>query len=79
VLWPKLSKLFPQYPDIKWEVTVDYGLRDIVVEGYDAGIRTGEQIAKDMIAVRIGPDMRMAVVGTPSYFTKRPKPKRPQD
>jgi DNA-binding transcriptional LysR family regulator len=79
VLWPKLSKLLPQYPDIKLELIVDYGLRDIVADRYDAGVRTGEQIAKDMIAVRIGPDMRMAVVGAPSYFAKRPRPKRPQD
>jgi DNA-binding transcriptional LysR family regulator len=79
VLWPKLSKLLPQYPDIKLELTVDYGLRDIVTDRYDAGVRTGEQIAKDMIAVRIGPDMRMVVVGAPSYFAKRPRPKQPQD
>jgi DNA-binding transcriptional LysR family regulator len=79
VLWPKLSKLLPQYPDIKLEVIVDYGLRDIVADRYDAGVRSGEQIAKDMIAVRIGPDMRMAVVGAPSYFATRPWPKRPQD
>jgi DNA-binding transcriptional LysR family regulator len=79
VLWPKLSKLLPQYPDIKLEVIVDYGLRDIVSERYDAGVRSGEQIAKDMIAVRIGPDLRMAVVGAPAYFAKRPRPKRPQD
>jgi len=79
VLWPKLSKLLPQYPDIKLELIVDYGLRDIVADRYDAGVRSGEQLAKDMIAVRIGPDMRMAVVGAPSYFAKRPRPKRPQD
>ena len=79
VLWPKLSKLLPHYPAIKLEVTVDYGLRDIVAERYDAGVRAGEQIAKDMIAVRIGPDLRTAVVGAPSYFAKRPRPKVPQD
>ena len=79
VLWPKLSKLLPHYPDIKLEVIVDYGLRDIVAERYDAGVRSGEQIAKDMIAVRIGPDLRMAVVGAPSYFANRPRPKIPQD
>jgi DNA-binding transcriptional LysR family regulator len=61
------------------EVIVDYGLRDIVADRYDAGVRSGEQIAKDMIAVRIGPDMRMAVVGAPSYFATRSQPKRPQD
>ena len=66
-----------QYPDIKVEIVIDYGLTDIVAERYDAGVRLGEQVAKDMIAVRIGPDMRMAVVGSPAYFEKRPKPKKP--
>ena len=79
ILWPKLAKLLPDYPDIKVEIIVDYGLTDIVAERYDAGVRLGEQVAKDMIAVRIGPDMRMAVVGAPSYFAKRPQPKKPQD
>ena len=79
VLLPKLSKLLRNYPDIKVEVTVDYGLTDIVTQRYDAGVRSGEQVGKDMIAVRIGPDMRMAVVGAPAYFRKRPEPKRPQD
>ena len=79
VLLPKLSKLLRDYPDIKVEIAVDYGLADIVTQRYDAGVRSGEQVAKDMIAVRIGPDMRMAVVGAPSYFKKRPEPKRPQD
>lgn len=79
VLWPALAKFLPKYPDIKVELIVDYGLTDIVAERYDAGVRLGEQVAKDMIAVRIGPDMRWAVVGTPSYFAKRPRPKRPQD
>src|SRR5437879_5094061 len=63
VLLPKLSKLLGAYPDIKVEMTIDFGLRDIVAENYDAGVRSGEQVAKDMIAVRIGPDLRMAVVG----------------
>jgi len=79
VLWPALEKLVPQYPDLKVEVIVDYGLTDIVAERYDAGVRLGEQIARDMIAVRIGPDMRMAVVGAPCYFEKRARPKQPQD
>lgn len=78
-LWPTLEKFLPGYPDIKVEIIVDYGLTDIVAERYDAGVRTGENIAKDMIAVRIGPDLRMAVVGSPSYFAKRSKPKMPQD
>ena len=79
VLWPARAKLLPKNPDLKVEVIVDYGMTDIVTERYDAGVRNGEQIAKDMIAVRIGPDMRMAVVGAPSYFAKRSRPKRPQD
>ena len=78
VLLPKLAKLLPRYPDVKVEITIDYGLTDIVAERYDAGVRWGEQIAKDMIAVRIGPDMRMAIVGAPSYFAKRSLPKSPQ-
>ena len=79
IVWPALEKFLSGYPDIKVEIIVDYGLTDIVAERYDAGVRTGESVAKDMIAVRIGPDMRMAVVGAPSYFKKRPKPKMPQD
>jgi DNA-binding transcriptional LysR family regulator len=79
IIWPALAKLLPRYPDIKAELVVDYGLIDIVAERYDAGVRLGEQVAKDMIAVRIGPDFRMVVVGAPSYFAKRPLPKRPQD
>jgi DNA-binding transcriptional LysR family regulator len=79
ILRPALEKLLPTYPDIKVEVAIDYGLIDIVAQRYDAGIRLGEQVAKDMIAVRIGPDMRMAVVGSPAYFRKYPEPKKPQD
>ena len=79
VLLPCLSKFLPQYPDINVEVTIDYGLTDIVAQRFDAGVRAGGQVAKDMIAVRIGPDLRMAVVGAPSYFDKHSVPKRPQD
>jgi DNA-binding transcriptional LysR family regulator len=79
VLLPKLGKLLRDYPDIKVEIAVDYGLTDIVTERFDAGVRSGEQVAKDMIAVRIAPDRSLAVVGAPSYFRKRPEPKRPQD
>jgi DNA-binding transcriptional LysR family regulator len=79
ILWPAISKLLPTYPDIKVEVDVDYGLTDIVTERYDAGVRFGDQVAKDMIAVRIGPDLRMAVVGAPAYFAGRPEPKSPKD
>ncbi|MET4387881.1 DNA-binding transcriptional LysR family regulator [Bradyrhizobium sp. F1.4.3] len=79
ILWPTLAKLLPRYPDIKVELVVDYGLTDIVAERYDAGVRLGEQVDKDMIAVRIGPEMRMAVVGAPAYFAAHPKPRQPQD
>lgn len=79
ILQPALGKILPQYPDIKVEIVVDYGLTDIVAERYDAGVRLGEQVAKDMIAVRIGPDIRMAVVGAPSYFARQSIPETPQD
>ena len=79
ILWPKLVPFLRKYPDIKIEIITDYGLTDIVTQRYDAGVRPGEQVAKDMIAVRIGPDIRMAVVGAPSYFKERAEPKKPQD
>ncbi|HXW23223.1 MAG TPA: LysR family transcriptional regulator, partial [Xanthobacteraceae bacterium] len=79
ILWPKLVKFLRQYPDVKVEIFLDNGLTDIVAQRFDAGVRAGEQVAKDMIAVRVGPDLRMAVVGAPAYFRKRPEPKRPQD
>jgi len=79
ILWPALQRLLPDYPDIKVEITIDNALIDIVTERFDAGIRLGEQVAKDMVAVRVAPDMRIAVVGAPSYFEKRPRPRKPQD
>jgi DNA-binding transcriptional LysR family regulator len=79
VLLPALEKVLPDHPDVKVEIVIDYGLTDIVAERFDAGIRSGEMVAKDMIAVRIGPDLRSAVVGAPSYFAGRSKPRRPQD
>src|SRR4051794_9823715 len=79
ILMPALAKILPNYPDIKVEVVFDYGLTNIVAQQYDAGIRPGEMVAKDMIAVRIGPDLRMAVVGAPSYFESHKKPRTPQD
>jgi DNA-binding transcriptional LysR family regulator len=79
LLWPKLTKFLRQYPDVKVEVIIDYGLTDIVAQRFDAGVRSGEQVAKDMIAMRIGPDMRMAVVGAPAYFKARSEPKTPQE
>lgn len=79
VLEPVLAKLLPDHPDLSIEIIVDYGLTDIVSEGYDAGVRMGEQVAKDMIAVPVGPQLRMAVVGSPSYFSRFPRPKSPHD
>ncbi len=79
VLWPAIEKLLPNYPDITIEIVIDNGLTDIVAERLDAGVRLGEQVDRDMVAVRIGPDMRMAVVGTPSYFARRKRPRTPQD
>jgi DNA-binding transcriptional LysR family regulator len=79
ILRPALKKLLPEYPEVNVEIHVDYGLVDIVAERYDAGVRFGEQVQKDMIAVRIAPDMRMAVVGAPSYFAKRSTPTTPAD
>lgn len=79
IVLPRLAEFLPQYPDIRVELVIDYGLTDIVSERYDAGVRSGEQIEKDMIAVRIGPDIRIAVVGAPSYFASRPLPRTPRD
>jgi DNA-binding transcriptional LysR family regulator len=79
LLWPKLTQFLRKYPDIKLEVFLENGLTDIVAQRFDAGVRAGEQVAKDMIAVQIGPEMRFAVVGAPSYFRKLPEPKKPQD
>jgi DNA-binding transcriptional LysR family regulator len=79
LMWPKLAKFLLKYPDIKVEISTDSVLTDIVAERFDAGVRSGEQVAKDMIAVPIGPDARMAVVGAPSYFRKRSEPKKPPD
>lgn len=79
VLQPALRRFLPDHPDIKVEIMIDYGLVDIVATGYDAGVRLGEQVAKDMIAVRIGPEMRMAVVGSPAYFARYGVPSGPQD
>lgn len=79
VLWPVLTKLLPDYPDIVVEINVDEGLTDIVAGRFDAGIRVGEQVEKDMVAVRVSPDIRMAVVGAPSYFADRAVPQTPRD
>lgn len=79
VLLPRLEKFLRRYPDIKVEIIVDFGLTDIVAERYDAGVRNVEIVAKDMIAVPIAPEMRMAVVGSPAYFKERSQPKSPRD
>jgi DNA-binding transcriptional LysR family regulator len=79
ILWPALAPLLRGYPDVNIEIITDYRLIDIVAERYDAGVRLGEQVDKDMIAVRIGSNFRMAVVAAPSYFASRPRPLSPQD
>jgi DNA-binding transcriptional LysR family regulator len=79
ILWPKLSRLMRDYPDVKIEINVDHEMVDIVTERFDAGVRLGDQVAKDMIAVRISPDMQMAAVAHPDYFSNRQPPLSPQD
>lgn len=79
ILLPKLKPFLADYPDVRIEIAAGMRLVDIVAQGFDAGVRAGEQIAKDMIAVPIGPNLRMAVVGAPTYFARRPAPKKPQD
>ena len=79
VLWPALERFMPDYPDIQVELTTDYGLTDIVQARYDAGVRRGGLVAKDMVAVRISEDIRMTVVGAPRYFAAHAMPNRPQD
>jgi DNA-binding transcriptional LysR family regulator len=78
-VWPRLQTLLRQYPELKIELVNDYGLSNIVADRYDIGVRLGDQVAKDMIAVRIAPDMTMAIVGSPSYLQSRPHAKTPQD
>jgi DNA-binding transcriptional LysR family regulator len=79
ILAPAVARLLTDYPDIRVEIINDYGLSDIVAERFDAGVRLGEQVAKDMIALRIGPDFRQVLVGAPSYFANRPQPATPYD
>jgi DNA-binding transcriptional LysR family regulator len=79
VIYPVLARLAADYPQIKIEVNVDNMLADLVAGRFDAGIRLGEHVERDMVAVRIAPDMRMAVVGTPAYFERHPRPETPQD
>lgn len=77
VVWPKLRPVLSDYPDIKLEFSRDHGLRNIVDDGFDAGVRLGESLEKDMIAVRIGPDWRLVAVGSPNYFAGRAIPRAP--
>jgi DNA-binding transcriptional LysR family regulator len=79
ILWPAVSKLLPDYPDINVEISIEQSLTDIIAGRYDAGVRLGEQVAKDMISVRVGPDLRMAVVASPSYLAQTPAPMTPHD
>jgi DNA-binding transcriptional LysR family regulator len=79
IVWPALARLLPVYPDIQIEISVHSGFIDIVEERFDAGVRLGETIAQDMVAVRIGPDMRMAAVASPAYFFVRKPPRTPHD
>lgn len=79
ILWPVLERLLPDYPDIKVELSIDAALTDIVSERFDAGVRLGESLEKDMIAVRISPDMRMVLLAAPAYLDKHPRPRAPRD
>ena len=79
VVWPAIARFLPAYPDVRVELIIDQGLTDIVAQRFDAGVRLGEHLAKDMIAVPIGPDLRMAVVAAPAYFAQHPRPLTPQD
>src|SRR4051812_30076540 len=79
ILVPALAKLLPSYPDIRVEIINDYGLSDIVAARFDAGVRLSEQVAQDMIALRIGPDFRQALIGAPAYFSAHPRPVTPYD
>ncbi|AJD44190.1 LysR family transcriptional regulator protein (plasmid) [Rhizobium gallicum bv. gallicum R602sp] len=79
VLWPKLRKILHDYPDIKVEFVIDYGLTDIVAERFDAGVRLGEIVSQGMIAVRISPEQRMIVIGSPDYLERNPAPITPQE
>jgi DNA-binding transcriptional LysR family regulator len=79
ILWPAMARLLPDHPEVNVELSINTAFTDIVAERFDAGVRLGEQVAKDMIAVRLGPEIRMAVVSAPSYFAGHPKPKTPHD
>lgn len=78
-LWPSLSRLQNEYPEVRIEIAIEPGPADVVAQGFDAGVRFGDQVAKDMAAARISPDIRMMIVGAPSYLDKRPAPTSPSD
>jgi DNA-binding transcriptional LysR family regulator len=79
VIWPRLAPALLENPDLRVEITIDYGLTDVVAQRYDLGVRNGDQVAQDMVAVRIGPDRRMVIVGAPAYFERAPRPRKPED
>ena len=79
ILRPRLAPLLREHPGLRVEITIDYGMADIVADRYDMGVRWGDQVAKDMVAVRIAPDCRMAIVGSPAYLATRSAPTTPQD
>lgn len=79
ILWPRLTEVLRDHPDLRVEISTDYGLRDIVEDRFDIGVRSGDQVAKDMIAVRIGPPRRMVMVAAPAYLKTRPAPRTPQE
>jgi DNA-binding transcriptional LysR family regulator len=79
VLWPKLSPVMHDYPEVKIDINIDYGLTNIVTQRFDAGVRLGDQVEKDMVAARISPDLRMALVATPDYFARHGKPRTPHE
>lgn len=78
-VWPKLEPMLCDYPDLRVELYSDNGMRNIVEERFDAGVRLGESVDRDMIAVRIGPDWRLVAIASPDYFSRRPVPRTPQD
>lgn len=78
-IWPRLQVFLQDYPDIRVEINVNYGMTDIVAQRFHAGVRLGDEVEKDMVAVRIGPDLRIAVIGSPDYFARHPQPQSPQD
>lgn len=79
VIWPKLAEVLQRYPDIKVEIFIEHGFADIAAQRFDAGVRLGESVEKDMVAIRIGPEQRLIAVGSPAYFARHMPPETPQD